>query len=114
MHYLNFAVLGRNNSCLHRHTGNDMRLTLATEYPSGALPGEAMSTLATLVQEAVGVELTIDSLFEVKQALFGMGVGSDVHVDGGSVFGASLSQHANEFELAAIPRGARRSDSEQD
>ncbi len=91
-----------------------MRLTLATEYPNGALPGEAMSALATLVREAVGDELTINLFLEVKQCLCGIGDGSDVHFDGGAVFGASLSQHASEFELAAIPRGTGRSDSDQD
>lgn len=39
-----------------------MRLSFATEYPMGTLPGEAMAALTTLVQDAIGTELEIDAL----------------------------------------------------
>src|ERR1700733_127293 len=87
-----------------------MRLIFATEYPREALPGEAMAVLAELVNDAGGSDLTVESHFESNQSLFA----TDACAFGGTVFGASLLQHAKEFELAAIPRGEKGHASEQD
>lgn len=87
-----------------------MRLIFATEYPREALPGEAMGVLAELVNDADGSDLRVESHFQSNQSLFA----TDATALGGTVFGASLLEHAKEFELAAIPRGKKGHESEQD
>ncbi|MGA3982170.1 hypothetical protein ACI2VH_09955 [Ralstonia nicotianae] len=91
-----------------------MRLSFATEYPMGTLPGEAMAALTTLVQDAIGTELEIDALFDTAQPVLGACAASNVQFDGGAVFGASLIGHARVFELAAIPCEAGWHDAEDD
>lgn len=91
-----------------------MHLKFATEYPSGALPSEAMTALATLVQDEIGTDLVIDTFLETPKSVLGTCAESDVAFDGGAVFGASLSQYARQFELAAIFRGDGWGDAEED
>jgi TRAP-type C4-dicarboxylate transport system substrate-binding protein len=95
-------------------SGNDMRLVFATEYPEDALPGEALALLARLVNGAGGSGPTIEPHFESNQSLFATATAKKGSAVGGIVFGASLRQHAKEFELAAIPRGEREDACEED
>lgn len=91
-----------------------MRLIFATEYPREALPGEAITVLAELVNDAGGPDLTIEAHFESNRSLFTTAARATGAAVGGTVFGASLLQQAKEFELAAIPRGKKGCASGQD
>jgi TRAP-type C4-dicarboxylate transport system substrate-binding protein len=91
-----------------------MRLIFTTEYPKGALPGEALSVFCELANNAGGSSLTVEPQFESSLSSFSTVSGEKAGVAGGIVFGSSLLPHSKEFELAAIPRGSKRSGLDQD
>ena len=84
--------------------GNAMQLVFTTEYPQGALPGEAITLFADLIKQSDGLDLCVETKFDAEASVSHL-ITSDDDEMGCTLLGSTLTEYSPDFALAAMPSG---------